>query len=145
MDILLNNTNPFMNNMMGMNGMNGMNGMMYGGNFIDKLFTHLIEQGWQGLTLMTIINFYLYLSLERIKDLFKYINDKLAEKCKEYMESYGNKLTENIKLYLYNIVIFLWNRIKMVRLDLIIFYFKKKEIALIKTKINERRLATNAG
>ena len=24
-------------------------------------------------------------------------------------------------------------------------YFKKKEIALIKTKINERRLATNAG
>ena len=53
-------------------------GSMYYGNFVDILFRYLMEKGVEGLTFMAILNFYIYLSLDRIKDLFKYINDKIG-------------------------------------------------------------------
>ena len=83
--------NPFMGN-----GMMG-NGMMYGGNFVDVLFRHLMENGWEGLTIMALINFYMYLSLDRIKDLFKYSNDKLAEHGKKNLELFKNFTFEKSK------------------------------------------------
>ncbi|XWV26817.1 hypothetical protein QJ857_gp0234 [Tupanvirus soda lake] len=86
------NTTGFANPFMG-------TGMMYGGNFVDVLFRHLMEQGWDGLTFMAILNFYMYLSLDRIKDLFKYLNDKIAVYSKNNLEHYGNFTLEKSKTY----------------------------------------------
>ncbi|XWV25485.1 bifunctional AAA family ATPase chaperone/translocase BCS1 [Tupanvirus deep ocean] len=86
------NTTGFANPFMGP-------GMVYGGNFVDVLFRHLMEQGWDGLTFMAILNFYMYLSLDRIKDLFKYLNDKVAVYGKNNLEHYGHYTLEKSKTY----------------------------------------------
>lgn len=70
-----------------------MGNMMYGGNYIDIMFRHLMEHGWEGITIMTFINFYMYLSLDKIKDLFKYANDKIAEYGKIKISEIGNNVT----------------------------------------------------
>lgn len=72
--------NPFINN------------MMYGGNFVDILFRHLMEHGWKGVTFMAFVNFYMYLSLDRIKDFFKVANDKIGEYFKMALEKMNNNL-----------------------------------------------------
>jgi hypothetical protein len=74
-------------------------GMMYGGNFVDVLFRHLMEHGWEGFTLMAVLNFYMYLSLDRIKDLFKYANDKIAEHGKQHVEYYCGLVAEKTKVW----------------------------------------------
>ena len=72
------------------------NGMMYGGNFVDVLFRHLMEHGWKGLSFIAFINFYMYLSLDRIKDFFKYANDKIAEYVKSVIEKYSVLIKQSI-------------------------------------------------
>ena len=87
MNFALNATNPFVNN------------MMYGGNFVDVLFRHLMENGWEGITFMAILNFYMYLSLDKIKDLFKFANDKLGEYGKNILEYCGTFTYTKTKNY----------------------------------------------
>jgi len=83
------NTQQFIPNFLN-NGNNTtlLNGLSpgYGTNFIDILFKHMMESGLQGLSLMALLQLYAYLSLDRIKDLFKYFNDKLAEHGKAKLE-----------------------------------------------------------
>ena len=85
---------------MGMGMGMGMQGMgMYGGNFIDMLFRHCMEKGWESITLVAIFELYMYLSLDRLKDLFKYANDKMGEYGKKYLESYGTDIINNSSTY----------------------------------------------
>lgn len=67
-------------------------GMMYGGNFIDILLRHIMENGWSGFSILAIFNLYIYLSLDKIKDLFKYSNDTIGK--------YGIKILSLMKIYL---------------------------------------------
>ena len=55
-----NHTNPFMQS-----------GIMYNGNFVDMMLKYIMEHGWSGLTLITFFNFYVYLSLDKFKELFE--------------------------------------------------------------------------
>ncbi|CAH6420886.1 Bifunctional AAA family ATPase chaperone/translocase BCS1 [uncultured virus] len=96
-------TNPFM-----------AGGMVYGGNFIDVLFRHLLENGWQGLSIMTIINFYLYLSLDKIKEFFKIANEKLAEYANNKFKYYVKLVIDKSKQYSYYCATKLFSKIKMV-------------------------------
>ena len=98
--------NGTMNGMMGMMGMNpmgmhgmGMHGMggMYGGNFIDVLFRHMMEKGWEGITCAAIFNLYMYLSLDKMKGLFLYINNYLAQNGSTYFEYYSSTIIEKSK------------------------------------------------
>lgn len=57
-------------------------------NFIEILYKNFLDKGWEGLTLLFILQLYMALSLERIQDLFKYINDKVSEHGKAKLESY---------------------------------------------------------
>lgn len=79
--------------------MHGMGMGMYGGNFVDMLFHHCMEKGWESITMVAIFELYMYLSLDRLKDLFKYANDKMAEYGKKYLESYGTNIINNSSLY----------------------------------------------
>ena len=74
-------------------------GMMYGGNFVDILFRTLMEKGWEGFTFVALFNFYMYLSLDKIKELFKCANDKLSEMGKQKIETYGSLTLEKSKAY----------------------------------------------
>ena len=47
--------------------------------------------------MMAILNFYMYLSLDRIKDFFKFLNDKLAEHGKKKIESISNFAMDKTK------------------------------------------------
>lgn len=78
----------------------GYNGM-YGGNFVDLIFRHLMEHGWEGFTFMTILNFYLYLSLDRIKEVFKYINDVSAQHLKNNIEISKKYIFARIYKFIY--------------------------------------------
>lgn len=69
-------------------GMNNYGYMPYGGNFIDILFKHLLEKGLAGITVMTVLNLYLYLSLDKIKEFMKWINEKLQEYSKNQIQKY---------------------------------------------------------
>ena len=40
-------------------------------NFVDLLFSQLLDKGFKGVTLMTFLNFYMYLSLDKIKELLR--------------------------------------------------------------------------
>ena len=82
----MNTTNPMMSG-----------GMMYGSNFVDILFRHLMEHGWAGVSIMTLVQFYMYLSLDKIKTLFSNLNDKVAQKTTSYMEEKGYKYWDNAK------------------------------------------------
>lgn len=82
----MNTTNPMMSG-----------GMMYGTNFVDILFRHLMDHGWAGLSLMTLVQFYMYLSLDKIKTLFSNLNDKVAQKTTSYMEEKGYKYWDDAK------------------------------------------------
>lgn len=86
MDVQFNTTNPFAGG-----------SMMYGTNFIDIMFRHVMDNGWAGVSLMTLLQFYLYLSLDRIKDMFRATNDKIAEKVTYYMEQKGYKYLNKAK------------------------------------------------
>ncbi len=110
MDLLNNNT---FNPMMGP-------GMMMGGNFIDIMFKHLMEKGLEGLSWMVILNFYMYMSLDRIKDLFRYFNDKIGEKAKTYTEHYSTVVVDKTK----SLAASGFERIKHVRL------FKRKHVVI---------------
>ena len=114
-------------------------GMMYGGNFVDVLFRHLMENGWGGLTLMAIINFYMYLSLDRIKDLFKFSNDKLAEYGKRNLDRYGNLTFEKTKIYSLAVIDKI-KRIKRLR-------HKREEPTVIipEKQINKTMVTLNSG
>ena len=37
------------------------------GNFIDNLFQYIMTHGWKKVNWVTIVNFYMYLSLDKIK------------------------------------------------------------------------------
>lgn len=78
-----------------------MMGGIYGGNFVDILFRELMLKGWQGITFMAIFNFYMYLSLDKIKDMLKHMNEWLANKIKMYMEIYGNEIINYVKSHGY--------------------------------------------
>ncbi len=97
---------------------------MYGGNFVDSLFRNILQNGWQGFgpLMVSILTCYLYLSLDYIKDLFKYINDILGVKFKKYSEIVSNKGST----YLKNCGNFVLN------------YFKPK-FRIILTKITQNR------
>lgn len=82
----MNTTNPMMSG-----------GMMYGTNFVDILFRHLMDHGWAGLSVMTLVQFYMYLSLDKIKTLFSNLNDKVAQKTTSYMEEKGYKYWDDAK------------------------------------------------
>ena len=60
----------------------------YGGNFLDVLFKHLLEKGLSGLTFMTIFNLYLYLSLDKIKEFMKWLNEHIQEYFKKQIYEY---------------------------------------------------------
>jgi hypothetical protein len=74
-------------------------GMMYGGNFVDVLLRHIMENGWQGISFIAFINFYIYLSLDKIKDLFKHSNDLIGVYGKKYGEKIGSKFLDFVKYY----------------------------------------------
>ena len=95
----------------------GGNGMMYGGNFIDIMFKNIMEGGISQISFVMFFNFYLYLSLDKIKDLLKSFNDKLSEKVKMCMESYGYTYFEYIKIIfskVMNLIKFKYDIIKRV-------------------------------
>lgn len=76
---------------------NSVNGYMpYGANFVDILFNNLLEKGLTGLTAMTIFNLYLYLSLDKIKELMKWLNENIQNYFKTKIYLYY--------LYLYQLV-----------------------------------------
>ena len=60
----------------------------YGGNFVDILFKHLLERGLTGMTVMTIFNLYLYLSLDKIKELMKWLNENIQDYFKTKVYTY---------------------------------------------------------
>lgn len=91
--------NPFMMN----------SGSMYYGNFVDILFRYLMGKGMEGLTFMASLNFYIYLSLDRIKDLFKYINDKIGNYMNQFLEYIGTKINDKIQ----TITNYVFNRIQL--------------------------------
>ncbi len=99
----------------------GMNRGVFGMNFLDILFQEIMLKGFAGISLIAFLQFYLYLSLDKIKELFKNTNDLIAAKAKQYMESYGNKIVEYVKTYVYvkiekisNLVKRKWTKIKAV-------------------------------
>lgn len=87
---------------------------LYGMNFIDILFKHVMESGIEGLSLLFILQLYFYLSLDRIKDLFKYFNDKLAEHGKVKLEAWCSALGNIFNAYVEGGVIKIWEFIKNV-------------------------------
>jgi len=74
---------------MNMTGGSYMNPMYYGGNFVDILFRQIMVDGIKGITLATILPFYMYLSLDYIKSGFKYLNDLAVSKLKSFAHNYG--------------------------------------------------------
>jgi SpoVK/Ycf46/Vps4 family AAA+-type ATPase len=66
--------------------------MGYGGNFIDVLMRDITEKGWDGISFAPILTFYLYLSLGKIREMFTYLNEKIAEKVRHWIENYGNNI-----------------------------------------------------
>ena len=52
------------------NGFSMLSGGMYGYDFTSVLFKHVMDHGWEGLPTMVFL-FYAYLSMDKIKDLFK--------------------------------------------------------------------------
>lgn len=65
---------------------------MNNNNFIEILFKHILDKGVGGLSLLFILQLYLYLSLDKIQDLSKYLNDKIAEFGKARLESFFSVL-----------------------------------------------------
>lgn len=117
-------------------------GIMVGGNFIDILLRHIMEGGWESVSLMALMNFYIYLSMDKIKDLFKYINDKLGENlqyytehyvslAKNYLEDYSNIWLERIKKETFNFVCKIKNYNKVQEPEPVVI---KKEILPIEPK-----------
>ena len=39
-------------------------------NFVELLFRQVLEHGWEGISVLFIIQLYFYLSLDKIKDMF---------------------------------------------------------------------------
>lgn len=70
-----------------------------GGNFVDVLFKHLLENGWTGFSFYFIFQFYLYMSLKRINEFCSYVNDKIAYYGKEVGEKYTLLVTACISSY----------------------------------------------
>src|SRR5271170_1610947 len=77
---------------------NGIGGM-YGGNFVDILFKHILEHGWAGFTWIAILNFYMYMSLDKIKDMLKLGNEKLVEFLTKFIENHKNTVINAGKNY----------------------------------------------
>ena len=75
---------------------NGNGYVPYGGNFVDILFKHLLDKGLAGLTVMTILNLYLYLSLDKIKEFLKYINEKIHDYFKNQGQKYWSRFYQFI-------------------------------------------------
>src|SRR5579872_1138277 len=68
---------------------------MYGVNFIEHLFKHILEHGFEGAWVL-IMAYYMYVSQDAIKNLFKYLNDKVAESTKMYVELYVPKIKNGL-------------------------------------------------
>ena len=83
------------------------NGVMYNGNFVDMMLKYIMEHGWEGISLIALFNFYIYLSIDKFKDLFKWLNDKIAEHGKIYLEYFWKIITTYVKTY-YE---YLWKKI----------------------------------
>ena len=69
---------------------------MYGVNFVEHLFKHLLEHGLEGAGLI-FFSYYMYTSQDMFKEFFKYINEKISSTVKHYFELYGKKIIEWIK------------------------------------------------
>jgi hypothetical protein len=86
-------------------GPNGLNT----NNFIEILFKHVLDKGLEGLSFLFILQLYMYLSLEKIQDFFKYINDKIAEHGKNKLESYSSVLANFCGTYIEGSIIKAYN------------------------------------
>jgi hypothetical protein len=75
-----------------------MNGMMFpiGSNFVEIAFKRVLEHGWEGVSLLMFLQFWLYQSMDHIKDLIKKGNDYISTLIRSFIESYLVKLTTYI-------------------------------------------------
>jgi len=91
-----------------------MNQGMYGNNFIDILFKHVMDKGITELSFLFFIQLYFYLSLDKIKDLFQYINNKISNYFHDRIENWFSQLSVYITYIATNTVYrgFSWGKHK---------------------------------
>lgn len=63
-------------------------------NFIELLFKQALNNGWQSISILTLIHCYFYLSLGKIKELFEYFNLKVSQHGKHLLETSLEKAKE---------------------------------------------------